>query len=157
MARRALNSLQRIIIPGESCVPHDIDVVAKICAHHNHDPAALLEILHDTQEHFGCVSDEAARRIAQDLNISRADIHGVRSFYGDFTRDTDKPKLKLCRAEACQAVGSEELARRLSARGIASETIYCLGNCALGPAAMIGKRLIGRASAELLEAELADD
>lgn len=138
-------------------MPHEIDVVAKICAHHNHDPAALLEILLDTQEEFGCVSDDAARTIAERLNISRADIHGVRSFYGDFSRQADKPKLKLCRAEACQAVGSEELARRLSDKGIASETIYCLGNCALGPAAMIGERLIGRASVELLEAELADD
>lgn len=138
-------------------MPHDIDVVAKICAHHKHQPAALLEILHDTQAHFGCVSDEAARQVAQELNISRADIHGVRSFYGDFTRHADKPKLKLCRAEACQAVGSEALAKMLSDKGIESETIYCLGNCALGPAAMIGERLIGRASAALLEAELADD
>ncbi|MEC9249568.1 MAG: NAD(P)H-dependent oxidoreductase subunit E [Pseudomonadota bacterium] len=138
-------------------MPHEIDVVAKICAHHNHDPAALLEILHDTQERFGCVSDDATRQIAEHLNLSRADIHGVRSFYNDFTRQDDKPRLKLCRAEACQAVGSERLAAQLEDRGIRTETIFCLGNCALGPAAMIGDRLIGRASADLLAAELADD
>lgn len=131
---------------------HPADRIAEICAHHKDEPSALIEILHDVQAGFGHVSDEAARQIAARLNITRADVQGVRSFYSDFTTDPAEPaRIKLCRAEACQAVGSEALAAELDARGIKTETVYCLGNCALGPAAMIRQRLIGRASADRLE------
>lgn len=130
---------------------HHGDGIAEICAHHRDEPSALIEILHDVQARFGHVSDAAAREIATRLNITRADIHGVRSFYHDFTTVPAEPvRIKLCRAEACQAVGSEQLAAALEARGIGTETVYCLGNCALGPAAMIKQRLIGRASVERL-------
>ncbi|WP_300556398.1 NAD(P)H-dependent oxidoreductase subunit E [Maricaulis sp.] len=140
---------------------HHGDGIAEICTHHRDEPSALIEILHDVQARFGHVSDEAAREIAARLNITRADIHGVRSFYHDFTTVPTEPvRIKLCRAEACQAVGSEQLATALEARGIETETVYCLGNCALGPAAMIQQRLIGRASVDSLErarAEALDD
>ncbi|WP_300531006.1 NAD(P)H-dependent oxidoreductase subunit E [Maricaulis sp.] len=131
---------------------HHTDGIAEICAHYKDEPSALIEILHDVQARFGHVGDEAARDIAARLNITRADVQGVRSFYSDFTTAPASPaRIKLCRAEACQAVGSEALAAALTARGIETEIVYCLGNCALGPAAMVQGRLIGRADADTLE------
>lgn len=135
----------------------DTSAAERLCAKYNHRADALLEILHDVQAECGAVSDDAARAIADRLNLSRADVHGVRSFYSDF--HIDKPAgrtVRLCRAEACQAVGSETLAAELERRGITTETVYCLGNCALGPAALIGDRLIGRADADLLEAGMTE-
>lgn len=133
----------------------DIETAEQVCARHSHRADALIEILHDIQTLHGCVSDEAARVIAGELNISRAEIQGVRSFYADFTTEPrDANRLRLCRAEACQAVGADRLAAELDRQGIAHEAVYCLGNCALGPAALIGDRLIGRASADWLTAAL---
>lgn len=132
----------------------ELDAAERSCERHNRKPDALIEILHDVQHACGCVSDDAVRVIAQELNLSRAEVHGVRSYYSDFSDTPRAAKLKLCRAEACQSVGSEALAAELERRGIATETVYCLGNCALGPAAMIADRLIGRADADRLAAEL---
>lgn len=125
----------------------DTELAAEICAKYDHRADALLEILLDIQECQNCVSDTAARAIAQALNISRAEVQGVRSFYADLSIEPRDPdRLRLCRAEACQALGADRLAAELDQAGLAHEPIYCLGNCALGPAAMIGERLIGRAS-----------
>lgn len=130
----------------------DTGAAERLCAKYDHRADALLEILHDLQAECGSVSDDAARTVAERLNLSRAEIHGVRSFYTDFRidRPADEP-VRLCRAEACQAVGSEALAKELEARGIPLETVFCLGNCALGPAALVGNRLIGRATADLVQ------
>ena len=135
---------------------NELALVARACAAHGHEASALIEILHDVQAEAGHVSDLAASEIASALNLSRADVHGVRSFYTDFTTHPVTCRIKLCRAEACQAVGSEALAEALHKAGIETETVYCLGNCALGPAAMIDGRLVGRASADHLRAELAE-
>jgi formate dehydrogenase subunit gamma len=130
---------------------NEANAVTSACDAHGNRPDALIEILHDIQSVQGCVDDDAARQIAERLNLSRAEIHGVRSFYTDFSATPRSGKIiKLCRAEACQAVGSEPLAAELEANGIETEATYCLGNCALGPAAMIGGKLIGRASIEAL-------
>lgn len=134
----------------------DTSAAERLCAKYDHRADALIEILHDVQAERGCVSDDAARVIADRLNLSRAEIHGVRSFYSDFRTEPGAPRVKLCRAEACQAVGSETLASELEKRGIETQTMFCLGNCALGPAAMIDGKLIGRADAGRLEAKLAE-
>jgi formate dehydrogenase subunit gamma len=127
------------------------NAVTSACDAHDNQPDALIEIFHNIQSALGCVDDDAARVVAERLNLSRAEIQGVRSFYTDFT-ETPRPTsvVKLCRAEACQAVGGEPLAAKLHENGIETETVYCLGNCALGPAAMIDGKLIGRANAETL-------
>lgn len=119
---------------------------AMACNAHADRSDALLEILHDVQTKDGCISDEAVLTIAHQLNLSRAEVHGVRSFYSDFTETSGaKSTVKLCRGEACQAVGCDDLAQTLEHNKIKTETVYCLGNCALGPAALIDTQLVGRA------------
>ncbi len=121
------------------------DKITEICATYAHQPDALIEILHDVQHAQGYLSKDALVHIAGALNISRADIHGVVSFYDDFrTRPQKGPCIKICRAEACQAVGGEALAAYAKTAGIDSHDVYCLGNCALGPAVMIDDNLYGR-------------
>jgi formate dehydrogenase subunit gamma len=113
---------------------------------------ALLPILHAVQDRFGYVDDAALPVIADVLNLSRAEVHGVVSFYHDFRREPARRHVvKVCRAEACQALGGERLYRELSdacADGdVTVEAVYCLGNCALSPAAMVDGDLVGRADA----------
>ncbi|MDP2357773.1 MAG: NAD(P)H-dependent oxidoreductase subunit E [Beijerinckiaceae bacterium] len=118
--------------------------------------APLLPILHALQHAFGYVPPQAQPLIAHALNISQAEVRGVVTFYHDFkTEPAARAVIKLCRAEACQARGCERIASHLeSAHGlvagarshdgrIALESVYCLGNCALGPAALVGDELIG--------------
>ena len=83
--------------------------------------------------------------------MSRADVHGVLTFYHELrTAPPAKKQIRVCRAEACQAVGCDQLISQAEAAGIEVERAYCFGNCALGPAAMVGDRLIGRATLEKL-------
>lgn len=132
------------------------------CRAHGDRPDALLEILHDVQAKAGFLSDGALRTIAFALNITRAEIHGVASFYHDYKRSKPaRQTIKLCRAEACQAVGADDLiakaetafGTKLDAGGtdVALEATYCLGNCALGPAAMIDNQLYGRVDVKRLK------
>jgi formate dehydrogenase subunit gamma len=124
------------------------DRLDDIIASHSRREGPLLPILHDIQEEFGCVDDTAKRRIASALNLSRAEVHGVVSFYHDFKAEpAHKPVLKLCRAEACKARGVEAiLAEAQAAAGerVEIETIYCLGLCSVGPNAQVGKTLHAR-------------
>jgi formate dehydrogenase subunit gamma len=127
-----------------------------ICTRHGDRPDALIEILHEVQAETGYVSEGALATVADALNLSKAEVTGVVSFYHDFRRKPGKELvLQLCRAEACQAVGAEALfewaqARFKSADGVEVKAVYCLGNCALGPAAMIGSRVYGRMTEEKL-------
>lgn len=127
----------------------------KICRDYGDAPDALLEILHSVQEKHGHLTDGALRTIAYTLNISRAEIQGVVSFYHDYKREAGaRVTLKICRAEACQAVGAAALISEAEtlfetkcdapAKDIAIESAFCLGNCALGPAVLIGDDLYGR-------------
>ena len=122
---------------------------------------ATLPILHALQETFGCVPIEAEPLIAQCLNLSRAEIHGVVSFYHDFRRTPPgRHVLRVCRAEACQAVGGEAVAAEFrrqagvdwhgtSADGaVTVEPVFCLGLCASGPAALLDGQPIGRLTPE---------
>ncbi|WP_298197039.1 NAD(P)H-dependent oxidoreductase subunit E [Novosphingobium sp.] len=128
--------------------------MAEILARHAGREGALLPILHDVQAALGHVPEAAIRAIAQTLNLSRAEVHGVVSFYHDFRTDPDpRPVLKLCRAEACQARGSEALAAALGdPPGVRVETVYCLGLCSVGPNAMIGEAVHARLDAGRLAA-----
>jgi len=132
-----------------------VETIGQICALYGDRPDALLEILHKTQHEFGYLSNDMLTDIAGILNISRADIHGIVSFYDDFRRAPQTgPCVKICRAEACQAVGGEALAEHVRDNNIETHNVYCLGNCALGPAVMIDDKLYGRVDAKKLDALL---
>jgi len=109
-------------------------------------PGALLPILNDVQAAFGHVPAACVPIIAEALNLSRAEVHGVVTFYHDLkAAPADRPVVKLCRAEACQARGVERIAPLFEGDGrIIVETVYCLGLCASGPAAMVGDRVFAR-------------
>ena len=141
----------------------------EIIAEHTHLEGATLVILHALQEAFGYVPEPSIPMIASALNLSRAEVHGVFTFYHDFR---DKPAgrhvLKLCRAEACQAAGSDALTARAEAKlGIAIgtttpdervtlEPIYCLGLCATAPSAMLDGRVVGRLDEARIDALVAE-
>ena len=130
--------------------------LAEIVALHQGREGPLLPILHDVQAAFGCVDPEAERVIAHALNLSRAEVHGVVSFYHDFTAAADpRPVVQLCRAEACQARGVERIvgaAEAAAGSRVQLKTVYCLGLCSAGPAARVGDALYAR----LDEAALVD-
>ena len=108
----------------------------------------MLPILHDVQAAFGCIDAAAEAQIAHTLNLSRAEVHGVVSFYHDFTAEADlRPCVELCRAEACQARGVEALvsgAEAAAGERVLLKTVYCLGLCSAGPAARIGGAVYAR-------------
>jgi len=128
--------------------------LADILARHKGREGPLLPILHDVQEAFGHVSEDVIRAIAEDLNLTRAEVHGVVSFYHDFKSAPDaRPVIKLCRAEACQARGVDALAAALPANAaVKIETVYCLGLCSVGPAAMVGTDVYARLDGDTLKA-----
>jgi formate dehydrogenase subunit gamma len=117
---------------------------------------ASLPILHALQDEFGYIHDEALPLIAEALNLSRAEVVGIVHFYHDFRHEPPgRHLLKVCRAEACQSLGCEGLVDYLASSGvtlgettadgaITADTVYCLGNCALGPSVMLDGRLHGR-------------
>ena len=139
--------------------PWDAARGAQIIAEHAKLEGATLVIMHDLQEAFGYVPEEALPMIAAELNLSRAEVYGVFTFYHDFrAKPPGRHVLKLCRAEACQATGGDALAARAEAKlgitmgmgnttpdgRVTLEPIYCLGLCATAPSAMMDGRLIGR-------------
>jgi formate dehydrogenase subunit gamma len=142
---------------------------ADIIRQHADRPGATLPILHALQEEFGHVPEEAVPLVAHALNLSRAEVHGVVTFYHDFRRaPPGRHVLKLCRAEACQAMGSDDLAARAERRlgvklgettpdgRVTVEAIYCLGLCACAPSAMLDGEVIGRLDATRLDTLLTE-
>ena len=142
--------------------------VAEILRLHQGREGALLPILHDVQAAFGHVPQAALPQIAKGLNISRAEVHGVVSFYHDFREArAGAHVVKLCRAEACQAVGADRVAAHAQAAlGVAwhgttadgrvtLEPVFCLGLCACGPAALVDGRVVGRVDEARFDALLA--
>lgn len=126
----------------------------QIIASHAGREGPLLPILHDVQAEYGHVSEAAIRAIAGALNLSRADVHGVVSFYHDF-HDAPEPRsvIKLCRAEACQARGVEALVVALTDNPrVKVEAVYCLGLCSVGPNALVGRKVHARLDAAKLGA-----
>jgi formate dehydrogenase subunit gamma len=115
-------------------------------AAHRGDRGALLPILHDLQAEFGYVDKSVVPILADELNLSRADVYGVLSFYHDFHEEpVHGTVVRVCRAEACQANGAESLFEHAKqAPGVTVEQVFCFGNCARGPAAEVGGKLYGR-------------
>lgn len=127
---------------------------------HGNRPDALLEILHDLQHALGFVPEEALPVLAKALNLSRAEVHGVVTFYHDFRREpAGRHVVKVCQAEACQSMGARALASAIKASlkigfgettadgAVTLEKVYCLGNCAFSPAIMVDDALVGRVDA----------
>jgi formate dehydrogenase subunit gamma len=132
-------------------------------------PGAMLPILHALQEAFGCVPEAAKPLIAQALNLSRAEVHGVVTFYHDYRAEpAGRHVLKLCRAEACQSVGGTALHRDVLAKlglewggttpdgRLTVEAVYCLGLCATAPAALLDGTPLGRLDAARLDGVVAE-
>ena len=142
---------------------------AEIIAEHAATEGATLVILHALQEAFGYVPEPAIPMIASTLNLSRAEVYGVFTFYHDFRKaPAGKHVLKLCRAEACQAAGGDALAARADQRlgvgcghttadrRVTLEPVYCLGLCATAPSAMLDGRVVGRLDPDRLDALIAE-
>ena len=123
-------------------------------------PGAVLPILHALQEHFGYVDPVAVPLVAEALNLSRAEVHGVVTFYHDFrATPPGRHVLRLCRAEACQSMGADRLAAHIKSRlgidfhqtsadgRVTLEPVFCLGDCACSPALMLDGKLHGRVDA----------
>ena len=150
-------------------LPSESETVRRIVADMKDRPGPLIEILHSVQAALGYVPPDAVPILAEALNLSRAEVHGVVTFY-HFFRETPPGRhtVSICRAEACQSMGADDLVehakRRLgvdfhetTADGIFSlEPIFCLGNCALSPAAMIDGRLYGRVTPERFDELVAE-
>lgn len=130
---------------------------AALIAERRHLPGALLPMLHALQDEFDYIDAAAFPLLAEALNITRAEVVGVVRFYHDFREEpAGRHLLKICRAESCQAMGSEALVRHIEDElGVAlggttadgaltADAVYCLGNCALSPALMLDGRLHGR-------------
>ncbi len=140
-----------------SAIPGLAEIVRTAVAAHRGELGPLLPILHDLQKTLGYVPNDAVGLLARELNLSRADVYGVVTFYHDF-RDQPggRSTVRICRAEACQAVGANELVdyatRRLdtelgttTADGRTQlEQVFCLGNCALGPSVEVNGMVHGR-------------
>ena len=137
-------------------------------------PEMLVQILRLFMDRYGHIGDEAIRQLASELNLSRAEVHGVVSFYHDFrTEPAGRRVIKICQAESCQAMGSQALTAHAEASlGVSLnettedgattlEPVYCLGNCACSPAVMVGDRVYGRVDAKgldrIIAAQVSDD
>lgn len=144
--------------------PVEVDTVAVVLESHRKTPGALLPILHEIHDALGYIPRDAAVRVADALNLSRAEVHGVITYYHDFRSEPPaRHVVQVCRAEACQSVGADSLIGQVRERlGCANqvrsadgrfsvEPVYCLGLCASGPSLMIDKRLHARMTQEKFE------
>lgn len=149
--------------------PNDLSSVNNAIASQQDKPGALLPILHDIQDSLGYIPSDAVTLIAKALNLSRAEVHGVISFYHYFRQTPPgKHTLQICQAESCQAMGSEALtdhARKVLGVGfhetsadqaVSLEPVYCLGNCACSPAIMLDDEVYGRVNHAQLEQLIAE-
>lgn len=156
-------------MPPETAVAPWAAAVARAIELHVHRPGALMPLLHEVQHALGYVPPEAVPVIAEALNLSRAEVHGVVSFYHDF-RDhpAGRHVMKICLAESCQAVGCDALRAHVEQKlgvglhgttedgAITLEPVYCLGNCALSPAVMVDNEVHGRVSPKKFDAMVAE-
>jgi formate dehydrogenase subunit gamma len=141
--------------------PQQREAVLRVVAGLRTRPGPLLEILHGVQNELGFIPPAAVPLLAAELNLSRAEVHGVVTFYHHFRSSAPgRHTLRLCQAEACQSMGGQALAAHIKARlGVdfhettadgtyTLEPVYCLGNCALSPALMVDEELVGRVTPE---------
>ena len=152
---------------GAPSSPQQLELVGTIAAAKARLPGALLPVLHEVQDHLGFIPADAVPVIAQELNLSRAEVHGVISFYHLLRSSPPGQRvLYLCRAEACQSMGARALESHVKDRlGVdfhettpdgrfTLEPVYCLGNCACAPAAMMDREVYGRLTPERVDALL---
>lgn len=143
--------------------------IDNILARHRGKPGPLLLVLHAIQDELGFIPTEAVPLVAEGLNLSRAEVHGVVTFYHYFRQSPPgRHVVQLCRAEACQAMQAEQLATHVQQRlaigfhqtsadgRFTLEPVYCLGNCACSPAMMIDGELYGRVSPARFDEVLAE-
>jgi formate dehydrogenase subunit gamma len=146
---------------------YDSAIATEIINNFGTAPEMLVQILIAFVERYSYISEQAIRQIAAELNLSRAEVYGVVSFYHDFhTEPPGKRVIKICQAESCQAMGSRELTSHAEKKlgvnlsqttddgEVTLEPVYCLGNCACSPAVMIDKQVYGRVDAEKLDSLL---
>ena len=149
-------------------IKYDATIATEIINQFGATPEMLVQVLHAFVQRYGFISEEAIRQIATELNLSRAEVHGVVSFYHDFrTTPPGEHVVKICQAEACQAMGSRDLTAPAEEKlgvelqgttddgKVSLEPVYCLGNCACSPAIMIDQKVYGRVSAAKLDDLLA--
>ena len=140
------------------------ELIEGIVESHRDRLGALLPVLHDVQERLGCIPQDAVPLIASAMSLSRAEIQGVIGFYHDFRNEpAGRHTIQLCRAEACQSMGSAQLEKHAQARlGVAYgettpdgrftlEPVYCLGNCACSPSIRVDDRVHARVSPEVFD------
>ena len=157
----------RQVTGGNGHGTFDADLARRRIEALKHLDGALLPVLHALQQTFGYIDKAAEPLVADILNLSRAEVHGVVTFYHDFRRAPPGTRvLKLCRAEACQSAGGEALAahpegtlglptRATTGHGrVTLEAVYCLGLCAVAPSAMLDGRVVGRLDERSLDALL---
>ena len=143
-------------------IKYDKIIASEIISQFGGRPEMLVQVLHALVERYGYISEEAIRQVATELNLSRAEVHGVVSFYHDFrTSPPAKHVLKICQAEACQAMGSRQLTAHAESKlgvemhgstdSVTLEPVYCLGNCACSPAVIIDDKVYGRVDANKLD------
>lgn len=144
------------------------DAIEPLIQQHRDQPGALLPLLHAVQEALGFIPPEAVPRIAQALNLSRAEVHGVISYYHVFrSSPPGRTVVQVCRAEACQACGADALMAQAETLlacpehetradgAVTLEPVYCLGLCASSPAVRVGERLHARVTPARLQALMA--
>jgi formate dehydrogenase subunit gamma len=145
----------------------DQETTSEIVAEYGSKPEMLVQVLQTIVGRFGWIPDETIRQLAEELNLSRADVHGVVEYYHDFrTAEPGEHIVKICQAEACQAMGSRKLtdyAQKILAMSlhdtgndVTLEPVYCLGNCACAPAVMINGKTHGRVDETRFNALLDD-
>ncbi|WP_231362971.1 MULTISPECIES: formate dehydrogenase subunit gamma [unclassified Thioalkalivibrio] len=156
---------EMVAISGrESELPFDTTLIRGILEHWHGVPGNLMPILHEIQDLFGYIPPESVPHIARALNQSRAEVHGVISFYHDFrTAPAGRQVIKICQAESCQAMGSRSLTTDLEVElgcslgettpdgGVTLQPVYCLGLCACSPAVMIDDTPVGRATLDAVK------
>jgi formate dehydrogenase subunit gamma len=141
------------------------DLVRSIAAAHRAEEGPLLVVLHDIQRELGYIDPSWIAVVASELNLSRAEVHGVATFYNDFrSSPRGRNHVVVCRAEACQSVGARALADHAQATlgigfgettddaSVTLDQVFCLGNCALGPAVQINGQLFGRVDGDRFDA-----
>ena len=146
-----------------------VGLARSVLERHSKQEGALLPILRDLQDEFGYLPEPALPVVAETLNLSRAEVYGVATFYHDFHLEPrGEHTITLCRAEACQSVGAVALAERAKARlaldwgettadgRVTLEQTFCLGLCACGPAGMVDGRLVARLTPQKLDAMIAE-
>lgn len=137
----------------------DASTTSEIVATFDARPEMLVQILATIVERFGWVPEDTVRQLASELNLSRAEVHGVVEYYHDFrSQEPGKHIVKICQAEACQAMGSQQLTAHAekslamslhdTENDISLEPVYCLGNCACSPAVMVNGKTYGRVDAQ---------